>query len=246
VAVPAAGLVAHLEPVGQGLQGGQHLLDGPHLGAVDDRPGLAEHADGDAGAVDVESDVKHGCLQVGIVRKGTAKSHTTGPTEGSYIVSPRLGQAGRGDRRALRRRWDPLRLDTEVRTARRQEGSSRRFADVSSRPGGMPSVKETEVLRNQSFPREEAAGREGIPSRGSPRSGSAGDGGDSTAGCTERVLGRVRGFSLIRSERNEFLGLPRPDDLERGLPRRPLPLSRPQGAPGHSLESVQPGGLEPP
>ena len=34
-----------------------------HLGAADDLPGLVEHADGDAGAVDVEPDVEHGCLQ---------------------------------------------------------------------------------------------------------------------------------------------------------------------------------------
>src|SRR5262249_3517435 len=68
VAVPATGLVAHLEPVGQSLEGGQHLLEGPNLGAADDLSGLAEHADGDAGAVDVESDVKHGGLQVGVRR----------------------------------------------------------------------------------------------------------------------------------------------------------------------------------
>src|SRR5207237_10564584 len=37
-AVPAAGPVAHLEPVGQALEGRQHLLDAAHLGAADDLP----------------------------------------------------------------------------------------------------------------------------------------------------------------------------------------------------------------
>jgi hypothetical protein len=64
VPVPAARLVAHLEAVRQPLQHSQHLLDPADLRPVDDLPGLVEGADGDAGVVDVEPDVQHGCLPV--------------------------------------------------------------------------------------------------------------------------------------------------------------------------------------
>jgi hypothetical protein len=62
VAVPATRLVADLEAAGQAPENAEHLLDAAHLGAAGDLPGLAEHADGDARAVDVEPDVEHGCL----------------------------------------------------------------------------------------------------------------------------------------------------------------------------------------
>jgi hypothetical protein len=62
VAVAAAGLVADLEAVGQRLKEPHHLVDGADRGAADDRPGLAEDADRDALVVDIETDVKQGCL----------------------------------------------------------------------------------------------------------------------------------------------------------------------------------------
>jgi hypothetical protein len=62
MAVAATGLVADSEAVGQGLEEVYHLVDGADLGAADDRPGLAEDADGDALVVEIESDVEQGCL----------------------------------------------------------------------------------------------------------------------------------------------------------------------------------------
>ena len=63
MAVAAARLVADLEPIRQPLEQAQHLLDAAHAGALDDLPGLAEHADGDVLGVDVEPDVEHGNLR---------------------------------------------------------------------------------------------------------------------------------------------------------------------------------------
>ena len=65
VAVAATGLVADLEAIGQALEVVQHLLDAAHFERADDLSPLVEHANGDPGDVDVESDVKPGCLQVG-------------------------------------------------------------------------------------------------------------------------------------------------------------------------------------
>jgi hypothetical protein len=59
MAVATAGLVADLEAVGQVLEEAPHLLDAAHSRALDDLPGLAEHAEGDVLGVDVEPDVKH-------------------------------------------------------------------------------------------------------------------------------------------------------------------------------------------
>src|SRR5262249_47058643 len=88
VAVAAAGLVADLEAIGQALEDPHHLVDGPHLGAAGDWPGLAEHADRDALAVDIEPDVEHGCL-LNSVYPGTAATqfHVTRLTGASFIVS---------------------------------------------------------------------------------------------------------------------------------------------------------------
>jgi hypothetical protein len=62
VAVEAGGLVAEVEAVGEAPEDAQHLLEALHLGAVGELPRLAEHADCDALAVDVEADVEHGYL----------------------------------------------------------------------------------------------------------------------------------------------------------------------------------------
>jgi hypothetical protein len=62
VAVAATGLVADLEAVGQRLEDRHHFVDGANLGAADDLPGLAEDADRDALVVDIEPDVRDGCL----------------------------------------------------------------------------------------------------------------------------------------------------------------------------------------
>ena len=59
MAVAAARLVADREAVGQPFEQAQHLVDAAHAGALDDLPGLAEHAEGDVLAVDVEPDVEH-------------------------------------------------------------------------------------------------------------------------------------------------------------------------------------------
>src|SRR5262249_3049403 len=90
VAVAAASLVADLEAVGQALEEAQHLLDAAHLGAVGDLPCLAEYADRNALAVDIEPDVEHKCLpKSGYVRTCATWFHVTRPTEASYIVSHR-------------------------------------------------------------------------------------------------------------------------------------------------------------
>jgi hypothetical protein len=62
MAVAAARLVADREVVGQRLEDPHHLVEGADLGAADDRPSLAEDADRDPLVVDLETDVKQGCL----------------------------------------------------------------------------------------------------------------------------------------------------------------------------------------
>src|SRR5262249_48635186 len=59
VAVAAAGLVADLEAVGQGLEDPQHLVQAPLLAALDELPLVAEHAERDTLRVNVQTDVKH-------------------------------------------------------------------------------------------------------------------------------------------------------------------------------------------
>jgi hypothetical protein len=81
-------LVADLEAVGWRLQEPHDLVDGTDLGAADGLPGLAESADRDALLVDIETDVKHGCLRKSM-ELGTAATgyHVIGLTEASFIVS---------------------------------------------------------------------------------------------------------------------------------------------------------------
>jgi hypothetical protein len=106
VAVAAAGLVADREAVGQGLEDPHHLVEGANLAAADDRPRLAEGADRDALAVDIEPGVEHGCL-LKSMDLGTAATgfHVTRLTGASFMLStpktidPRLLR--RSDRRAL-------------------------------------------------------------------------------------------------------------------------------------------------
>jgi hypothetical protein len=88
VAVAATGLLADLEAVGQRLEHPHHLVDGVDLGAADDLPGLAEHADCDALVVDIETDVEFGCL-LKSMELGTAATgfQVTRLTEASFIVS---------------------------------------------------------------------------------------------------------------------------------------------------------------
>src|SRR5262245_14429626 len=88
LAVAAAGLVADLEAVGQGLEDPHHLVDGADLGAARDLPGLAEDVDRDALVVDIEPNVEHGCL-LKSVYLGTAATEfqVTRLTEASFIVS---------------------------------------------------------------------------------------------------------------------------------------------------------------
>src|SRR5262249_54954661 len=97
LAVAAAGLVADLEAVGQGLEGPHHLVDGADLGAADDLPGLAEDADRDALVVDIEPDVEHGCL-LKSMHLGTAATEfqVSRLTGASFIVStPKAIDSGR-------------------------------------------------------------------------------------------------------------------------------------------------------
>jgi hypothetical protein len=62
--------------------------DATDLGAADDLPGLAEDADRDTLVVDIETDVKHGCL-LKSMELGTADTgfHVIRLTEASLIVS---------------------------------------------------------------------------------------------------------------------------------------------------------------
>ena len=89
MAVPATGLVADFESIGQAFEDSHHLIDRPHLGAVDELPRLVEHADRDMFAVDVEPDVEHDDLR----KLETVRTCTTGSTlpltEASYIDSHR-------------------------------------------------------------------------------------------------------------------------------------------------------------
>src|SRR5262249_24873509 len=88
VAVAAAGLVADLEAVGQGLEDPHQLVDGADLGAAGDLPGLAEDADRDALIVDIEADVEHGCLLKSLYLGNAATEfQVTRLTEASFIVS---------------------------------------------------------------------------------------------------------------------------------------------------------------
>src|SRR5262249_33677676 len=59
VAVAAAGLVADLEAVGQGLEDPQDLVQAPHPAALAELPLLAEHAERDVLRVNVKTDVQH-------------------------------------------------------------------------------------------------------------------------------------------------------------------------------------------
>ena len=88
MAVAAAGLVADLEAVGQGLEDPHHLVDGADLGAADDLPGLAEDADRDALVVDIETDVEHGRLLKSLYLGNAATGfQVTRLTGASFIVS---------------------------------------------------------------------------------------------------------------------------------------------------------------
>jgi hypothetical protein len=92
VAVAAAGVVADLEAVGQAPEEAQHLLEAAHSGALDDLPGLAERAEGEVLAVDVEPGVERRNLPKSeYARTCTPWSHVTRLTEASYVVSHRLG-----------------------------------------------------------------------------------------------------------------------------------------------------------
>jgi hypothetical protein len=88
VAVATTGFVTDLEPAEQRLEDPHQLIDGADLGAADDLPGLAEHADRDAIVVDIETNVEHGCLLKSI-ELGTAATgfHVTRSTEASFVVS---------------------------------------------------------------------------------------------------------------------------------------------------------------
>jgi hypothetical protein len=91
VAVAAAGLVADLEAVGQAGEHAHQVLDGPHLGAVDDLALLVEGADRDVLGVDIQADVKHKApLEVEERDNHHPWSHVTRSTEASFIVSHRL------------------------------------------------------------------------------------------------------------------------------------------------------------
>src|SRR5579864_2840793 len=90
VAVPATRLVADLEAIGQALEDSHHLVDRPYLGVAGDLPPLAEHAERNVFAVDIEPDVEHECLlKLGYVRTSTTVFHVTRLTEASFIVSHR-------------------------------------------------------------------------------------------------------------------------------------------------------------
>src|SRR5579864_4767068 len=90
VAMPATRLVADLEAIGQAFEDSHHLVDRPYLGAAGDLPRLAEHAERNAFAVDIEPDVEHDCLlRLGYVRTSTTVFHVTRLTEASFIVSHR-------------------------------------------------------------------------------------------------------------------------------------------------------------
>jgi hypothetical protein len=72
----------------EGLEEANHLVEGADLGAADDLPGLAEHADGDALAVDVEPDVEHGRLLKSLYRGNAATEFQVARlTEASFIAS---------------------------------------------------------------------------------------------------------------------------------------------------------------
>src|SRR5262245_32160882 len=90
MAVAAAGLVADLEPVGQAFEGPHHLLDRAHLAAAHQLPLVAEYADGNTLAVNIESYVVHKHLHS---RNGSHLAfyfHVTRLTEAPYIVSHRV------------------------------------------------------------------------------------------------------------------------------------------------------------
>src|SRR5262245_43770613 len=88
VAVAAAGLVADLEAIGQRLEDAHHLVEGADLGAADDRPGLAEDADGDALVVEIEPDREHGCLRKSLdLGNATTDFQVTRLTGASFIAS---------------------------------------------------------------------------------------------------------------------------------------------------------------
>jgi hypothetical protein len=88
VALAAAGFVADLEAVEQGIEGPHHLVDGADLGTADDLPSLAEDADRDALVVDIETDVEHGCLLKSMDLETAATAfQVTRLTEASFIVS---------------------------------------------------------------------------------------------------------------------------------------------------------------
>src|SRR5271157_2669411 len=90
VAIPATGLVADLEAIGQAFEDSHHFLDGSHLAAARNLPCPAEHAQGNTFAVDIEPDVEHKCLlKPGYVRTSTTVFHVTRLTEASFIVSHR-------------------------------------------------------------------------------------------------------------------------------------------------------------
>src|SRR5262249_41160123 len=59
MAIPATGLVTHLETIGQASQEAHHLLDAAHLRTLQDRSGFAEHAKRNVVAVDIEPDIEH-------------------------------------------------------------------------------------------------------------------------------------------------------------------------------------------
>src|SRR5207237_943882 len=110
-AVAAAGLVADLEAVGQGLEGPHHLVDGADLSATGDLPRLVEDAERDALVVEIEPNVEHGCLLKSMYLEDAATVfQDTRLTAASFIVSTpksgtragvRLAAIGKGVRRAF-------------------------------------------------------------------------------------------------------------------------------------------------
>src|SRR5690242_11154994 len=59
MAITATGLIADLEPIMQPFEDSHHLVDRPHLAAVNDLSRLVEYTNRDAFGVNVESDVEH-------------------------------------------------------------------------------------------------------------------------------------------------------------------------------------------
>jgi hypothetical protein len=86
--------LADLEAIGQPFEDSHHLLDGPHLGAADNLPCLAEHTDGDPLAVDIKPDVKHQYLLKSGVRENFDHRVSRYPTDRGFLHSFTPTRAG--------------------------------------------------------------------------------------------------------------------------------------------------------